>query len=80
MHTLEHRIRVVEARIADIEGGYGETLYKLHLSSVRTDLRMAKILHRLEIDDISEAEIDCAGRRVTGVGPADAVNLVVCPQ
>lgn len=60
LQTLEHRIRALEARIADIEGGYGETLYKLHRSSVRNDLRMAKILRRLEVDDIAEEEVDDA--------------------
>lgn len=50
----------LEARLADIEGGYGETLYKLHRSSVRADLRMSKMLNRFDITDVTEEEIDAA--------------------
>ncbi|MDQ3152776.1 MAG: hypothetical protein M3R63_14040 [Actinomycetota bacterium] len=57
LQTLERRILALEARLADVEGGYGDTLYKLHRASVKADLRTAKILQRLEIPDISE-EID----------------------
>jgi hypothetical protein len=49
-----------EARLADVDGGYGDTLYKLHRASVKTDLRIAKLLERLEIDDVSDEEIDAA--------------------
>jgi hypothetical protein len=50
----------LEARLADIEGGYGETLFQLHRASVRTDLRMSKILDRFDIPDVTEKEIDAA--------------------
>jgi hypothetical protein len=42
------------------EGGYGDTLYKLHWTSVKADLRTVKILERLEIEDVSDEEIDNA--------------------
>lgn len=60
LQTLERRILALEARLADIEGGYGDTLYKLHRASVKSDLRIAKILARLEVEDVSEEEIDSA--------------------
>jgi hypothetical protein len=60
LQTLERRILALEARLADVEGGSGDTRYKLHRSSVKTDLRIAKILKRLEIDDVSDEEIDTA--------------------
>jgi hypothetical protein len=60
LQTLERRILALEARLADIEGGYGETLFKLHRASVKTDLRMSKILDRLEIPDVSNEEVDTA--------------------
>jgi hypothetical protein len=60
LQTLERRILALEARLADVEGGYGDTLYKLHRASVKTDLRISKILERLEIDDVSDEEIDTA--------------------
>jgi hypothetical protein len=50
----------LEARLADIEGGYGETLYRLHRASVRTDLRLGKVLDRLEVSDVTEGQIDAA--------------------
>lgn len=60
LQTLERRILALEARLADMEGGYGDTLYKLHRASVKSDLRIAKILARLEVEDVSEEEIDSA--------------------
>lgn len=58
MQTLERRILALEARLADIEGGYGETLYKLHRASIKTELRMTKMLERLEIEDVSDEEVE----------------------
>lgn len=58
MQTLERRIAALEARLADVEGGYGDTLYKLHRASVKADLRTAKLLQRLEIADVTEADVD----------------------
>lgn len=46
--------------MAEVEGGYGDTSYKLHRASVKSDLRTAKILKRLEIDDVSDEDIDAA--------------------
>lgn len=60
LQTLERRVLAPEARLADVEGGYGETLDKLHRASVKADLRTAKILERLENQDISDAEVDAA--------------------
>lgn len=58
LQTLERRILALEARLADIEGGYGDTLYKLHRASVRTDLRLARLLDRLDLNDVTEDEVD----------------------
>jgi hypothetical protein len=60
LQTLERRILALEARLADLEGGYGETLYRLHRASVRTDLRLSKVLEHLGIADVSEEEVDSA--------------------
>jgi hypothetical protein len=60
LQTLERRILALEARLADLEGGYGETLYRLHRASVRTDLRLGKVLEHLGIADLSEEEVDSA--------------------
>ncbi len=60
LQTLERRIAALEARLADVEGGYGDTLYKLHHASVKAELRTARILERLEIEDVSDEAIDQA--------------------
>jgi hypothetical protein len=60
IQTLERRIAALEARLADIEGGYGATLYRSHRASVKSDLRMGKILDHLKIADVSDDEVDAA--------------------
>jgi hypothetical protein len=60
LQTLERRILALEARLADVEGGYGDTLYKLHRASIKADLRTAKIMERFDIEDVSGEEIDNA--------------------
>jgi hypothetical protein len=60
LQTLERRILALEARLADIEGGYGDTLYKLHRASVKTDPRLAKMLDHLNIGDVSDDDVDAA--------------------
>jgi hypothetical protein len=60
LHTLERRIMALEARLADVEGGYGDTLYRLHRASVKADLRMAKVLDHLNINDVSVEGVDDA--------------------
>jgi hypothetical protein len=58
LQTLERRILALEARLADVEGGYGDTLYKLHRASIKADLRTARILQHLNIEDVPDEQID----------------------
>lgn len=58
IQTLERRIAALEARLADIESGYGDTLYRLRRTSIKSDLRLAKILDHLHIDDVTEDDVD----------------------
>lgn len=58
LHTLERRIAALEARLADVEGGYGETLYSLRRSAVRNELRMGRVLKQMGIDDVTDEDID----------------------
>jgi hypothetical protein len=60
LQTFERRIAALEARLADVEGGYGNALYKLHRASVKADLRTARILERLDIEDVSDEDVDRA--------------------
>jgi hypothetical protein len=58
IQTLERRIAALEARLADIEGGYGDTLYHLRRASIKSELRLGKILDHLHINDVTEDDID----------------------
>lgn len=58
LQTLDRRILALEARLAGVKGGYGDTLYKLHHASVRSDLRMAKVLDHLGIADVTDDDVD----------------------
>jgi uncharacterized coiled-coil protein SlyX len=58
MQTLERRIQALEARLADVDGGFGETIYRLRRSTVRTDLRLTRVMDHLGIEDVSEEGVD----------------------
>ena len=55
LQTLERRILAIEARLAEIEGGYGDT-HKLHRASVKTDLRLGRVLDHLKITDVTDED------------------------
>jgi hypothetical protein len=42
--TLEQRIRALEARLAEVEGGYGDTLYRLRRDSIATRIDLGRLL------------------------------------
>jgi hypothetical protein len=48
----------LEARLADVEGGYGETIYKLHRMSIKTSLDVTKIINHLGLEPATEADVD----------------------
>jgi len=60
LQTLERRIAALEARLAEIEGGDNDTLDKLHRSSVKANLRIARILDHLQLEDVSDEAVDAA--------------------
>ena len=60
LRTLEQRLRAVEARLAEVEGGYGDTLYELRRASVRNELRLGRVLEHLAISDVTDDEVDDA--------------------
>jgi hypothetical protein len=60
LQTLERRIVALEARLAEIEGGYGDTRYKLHRSSVKANLGIARILDHLQLEGVSDEAVDAA--------------------
>jgi hypothetical protein len=58
LQTLTRRIEALEARLADVEGGYGQTLYQLHRHAVRTKLDLGKVLTHLGLPAATDEEID----------------------
>jgi hypothetical protein len=58
LQTLERRMAVLEARLADVEGGYGETIYKLHWKITKVDLDVAKVLNHLGLEPTAAADVD----------------------
>lgn len=60
LHTLEQRLRTVEARLAEIEGGYGDTIYKLHPDVVGVKIGQARMLDHLGIPEVTAEDIDNA--------------------
>lgn len=58
LQTLERRILALEARLADVEGGYGQPLYELRRASVRNDLRMRRVLDGMKISDVTDEQVD----------------------
>jgi len=60
IQTLERRIVALEARLADVEGGYGETIYRLQREVVRTGMDVRKILDHLSVSPTSDEEVDSA--------------------
>lgn len=55
---LERRLALVEARLAELESVYGDTLYKLHRRAVMTDLNLAKVLDHLGITAATDGDVD----------------------
>lgn len=58
MQTLERRIAALESRLADVEGGYGETIYRLHRAVVGLGVGQARILEHLKIAPVTDSDID----------------------
>lgn len=58
LRTLELRIAALEARLAEVDGGYGDTLYKLHRDSVENRLGMRTILEHLALPRVTEEQLD----------------------
>ena len=60
LYALEQRVRALEARLADVEGGYGQTIYKLHRHAIRTDLALGRISITWASRRPTDQEVDAA--------------------
>lgn len=60
LQTLERRITAREARLPDVEGGYGESTYRLHRNSVELKLSVGRIMGHLGVAAPTSDEVDAA--------------------
>jgi hypothetical protein len=58
LQTLELRIAALEARLAEVEGGYGDAIYKTHRRLMKHELRWVKLFEHFNIRDVSEDDVD----------------------
>lgn len=58
--VLEQRIRALEARLAEVEGGYGDTLYRLRRDSIGARIELGRLLERDGLARATDDEIDAA--------------------
>ena len=58
IHTLEQRLRAVESRLADVEDGYGQTLYRLDRRTVALELGMERLLAHFNLPAPNESDVD----------------------
>lgn len=56
--TLTARITALEARLADIEGGYGQSIYRLRRDVTGLRLDMATLLGSQGLPAASDEQID----------------------
>lgn len=54
----ERRISTLEGRVEENERSFGDSLYKLNRFRAKTELRMGKMMRRMDLVDISEDEVD----------------------
>jgi len=60
LQTLERRISALEARLADVEGGHGDSIYRLHRNSVELKLNMSRIMGHLGVATATADEVEAA--------------------
>jgi len=58
LHAMEARIAALEARIADIEGGYGQTLYRNRRDLVGLRIEVGSLLDQAGLSRATDARID----------------------
>ncbi|MGH3678991.1 MAG: hypothetical protein ACRDT2_01500 [Natronosporangium sp.] len=60
LQTLERRIAALEARLAEVEGGYGESIFRLHRNSVELKLNVSRIMGHLGVAAANADEVEAA--------------------
>lgn len=58
IQTLERRIAALEARLADVEGGHSETVYRMQREVIRTRLDIGKLLTQSGLTPSTDDEVD----------------------
>ncbi|MBV9315224.1 MAG: hypothetical protein JO100_16170 [Pseudonocardia sp.] len=60
LQSLEVPLRAVEARLAEVEGSYGDTLYRLRRESISIRITLGRIAGHLGLAVASRTEVDAA--------------------
>lgn len=60
LHTIEQRVRALESRVADVEGGYGQTLYDLQRRTTGLEITLGRMAAAMGVAAASQDEIDAA--------------------
>ncbi len=58
LHTLTARLAAVEARLAELEGGHGATLYHLRRESVATKINVERIMTYMNLRPATDDDVD----------------------
>ncbi|MDN5747759.1 MAG: hypothetical protein L0H64_04480 [Pseudonocardia sp.] len=56
--SLEQRIRALESRLAEGEGGYGDTRYRVRRETIATRLDVGRLLDQAGLPRAGDEEID----------------------
>lgn len=56
--TIVARLDALENRVRDIEGGYGETLYRQHRKIIGLELNMGRLMDHFGLPRATDIEID----------------------
>jgi hypothetical protein len=56
--SLEQRIRALEPRLAEVEGGYGDPLYRVCRETIATRIGLGRLLDQAGLPQASDEEID----------------------
>jgi hypothetical protein len=60
LDTIVRRLALVEARLADLEGPYAETMYRLHRKVTGLDITIGRMANAAGVAVATNADIDAA--------------------
>lgn len=58
LYTLERRLAAVEARLAEVEGGHGESIYAIRREVIANKINMTTLLEHFGLPAATEEQVD----------------------